>query len=86
MRYSGAAAGRLCRAFGWLSRSGWAVAVRLQRLLNAIFLAFGAGAMIYVAAHELYPMAHKLGHLGHFAIGVLLALATVAVLQQLIHP
>lgn len=62
------------------------VGVSIYPGLNAIFLAFATGAMIYVAAHELYPMARRLGHLGHFAIGALVAVVTLAVLQQLIHP
>jgi hypothetical protein len=33
-----------------------------------------------------YPLVLKLGRLGHFAIGTLVAVATVAVLQQLIDP
>jgi zinc transporter ZupT len=49
--------------------------------LDAAFLAFAAGAMIYVSVDELYPMARRLGHVTLFAAGACLAVATTALLH-----
>lgn len=37
--------------------------------LNPLFMAFAAGAMIFVSVHELLPMARRYGHLGWFVTG-----------------
>ncbi|HEX6237232.1 MAG TPA: ZIP family metal transporter [Acidimicrobiales bacterium] len=55
--------------------------VELYPSLNAAFLAFAAGAMIFVSVSELYPMGRRLGHLGHFTLGAATALPTYAALQ-----
>jgi protein-S-isoprenylcysteine O-methyltransferase Ste14 len=39
-----------------------------------IFMAFAAGAMIFVSIHGLYPMAQKYKKLSHFAFGIFLSL------------
>lgn len=42
--------------------------------LNAYFMAFAAGAMIFVALHELVPMARQYGRIGWFAAGLVLVM------------
>jgi zinc transporter ZupT len=34
--------------------------------LNPLFMAFAAGAMIFVSVHELLPMARRYGNIGLF--------------------
>jgi ZIP family zinc transporter len=46
------------------------VAVNLLPALNPLFMAFAAGAMIFVSLHELVPMARKYGSLRVFAAGM----------------
>lgn len=46
------------------------VAVDIVPALNPLFMAFAAGAMIYVSGHELLPMARRYGHLRLFGLGV----------------
>ncbi|HEY7609741.1 MAG TPA: ZIP family metal transporter [Alphaproteobacteria bacterium] len=43
--------------------------------LNAYFMGFAAGAMIFVSIHELVPMARRFGRIGWFAAGVVLSVA-----------
>lgn len=45
------------------------LAVTARPALNAWMLAFAAGAMLYVAIHELLPMAREYGYLRFFALG-----------------
>jgi ZIP family zinc transporter len=49
-------------------------AVGVAHALNAHFLAFAAGAMIFLSIHELIPMARRYRHAGLFVCGALLAL------------
>lgn len=49
------------------------VAVDFIPTLNPLFMAFAAGAMIFVSIHELVPMARKYGNLPLFAIGLALS-------------
>lgn len=58
----------------------------LHPSLNAGFVAFGAGAMIYVALHELVPMARRVGRVDRFAAGAVAAVATAVVLHLLVRP
>jgi ZIP family zinc transporter len=51
------------------------VAVDIHPTLNAYFMAIAAGAMIFVAVHELAPMARRYGRLGWFVAGVALSVA-----------
>lgn len=61
------------------------LAVGARPSLNGSFMAFAAGAMMFVAFHELAPMARRYGQIGWFAAGLvfslivhrLLALATL---------
>ena len=43
--------------------------------LNGYFLAFAAGAMLFVSFHELLPMARRYGRLRWFSAGILLSVA-----------
>lgn len=45
------------------------IAVQLDPGLNPHFMAFAAGAMVFVSLHELYPMARRYGHIHRFAAG-----------------
>jgi ZIP family zinc transporter len=49
------------------------VAVGIAPALNAYFMAFAAGAMLFVSIHELIPMARRYRHLGLFLGGVLVS-------------
>jgi len=49
------------------------VAVDFAPALNPLFMAFAAGAMIFVSLHELVPMARRYGNLPLFAVGVVLS-------------
>jgi ZIP family zinc transporter len=46
------------------------IAVGIAPSLNAHFMAFAAGAMLFVSIHELIPMARRYRHLGPFLGGV----------------
>ncbi|MEX2100672.1 MAG: ZIP family metal transporter [Acidimicrobiia bacterium] len=60
------------------------VGVEVYPALNAGFLAFAAGAMVFVAIHELYPMARRVRHPGGFAAGAAAAVIVYALLQLVI--
>jgi len=49
------------------------IAVGIAPSLNAHFMAFAAGAMLFVSIHELIPMARRYRHLGAFLGGALLS-------------
>jgi len=51
---------------GLLAAAAWAA-------LNGYFMAFAAGAMIFVSLHELLPMARQYGRLGWFGAGIVLS-------------
>ena len=44
--------------------------------LNSLFMAFAAGAMIFISIHELYPMAKKYKKISYFILGIGLSLIT----------
>jgi ZIP family zinc transporter len=48
-------------------------AVEVLPSLNGSFLAFAAGAMLFVSIHELVPMARRYRHGSAFAWGVVLS-------------
>jgi ZIP family zinc transporter len=56
------------------------VAVGMTPALNGYFMAFAAGAMLFVSFHELLPMARRYGRLEWFGIG----LAASAVVHRLL--
>jgi ZIP family zinc transporter len=49
------------------------VAVGIAPWLNARFMAFAAGAMLFVSIHELVPMARRYRNLGLFLLGILVS-------------
>lgn len=49
------------------------VAVGIAASLNAHFMAFAAGAMVFVSIHELIPMARRYRHIGLFLGGMILS-------------
>jgi ZIP family zinc transporter len=51
--------------------------------LNAHFLAFSAGAMLYVAFHELIPMARQYGHTEMFALGSVISAVVYVLLASM---
>lgn len=46
------------------------VAVGIAPRLNAHFMAFAAGAMLFVSIHELVPMARRYRHVSAFVLGI----------------
>jgi ZIP family zinc transporter len=59
------------------------LAVGIAPALNAHFLAFAAGAMLYVSLHELLPMARRYRHPGLFLYGALASALVFALLARL---
>ena len=49
-------------------------AVSIAPALTPLFMAFAAGAMIFVSIHELYPMAQRYKKLSYFTLGLGLSL------------
>lgn len=60
------------------------VAVGLVPALNALFMSFAAGAMIFVSLHELLPMVRRYPHPSLFAAGGAFSLVVYALLNALI--
>lgn len=60
------------------------VAVDLVPALNPMFMAFAAGAMVFVSLHELVPMARRYGNLPLFAVGIALSALVYLGLSMLI--
>ena len=60
------------------------VAVDLLPALNPLFMAFAAGAMIFVSLHELVPMARKYGNMPLFAAGMGMSGVVYLVLNAMI--
>jgi ZIP family zinc transporter len=58
-------------------------AVGIAPSFNAHFVAFAAGAMLFVSIHELIPMARRYRHLGLFLAGVLLSALVYWLLARL---
>ena len=52
--------------------------------LVPVFMAFAAGAMIFVSLHELIPMARKYGKLSYFGLGLVVSVAVYVLLAGLI--
>lgn len=59
------------------------VAVGVAPALNAHFLAFAAGAMLFVSVHELVPMARRYRHLDYFLWGIVFSAAVYLTLAAL---
>ncbi|OGI44038.1 MAG: zinc permease [Candidatus Muproteobacteria bacterium RBG_16_64_11] len=56
--------------------------VSIAPALNAHFMAFAAGAMIFVSIHELIPMARRYRHIGLFVAGTVLSVAVYWLLAR----
>jgi len=59
------------------------MAVHFHPVLNPLFMAFAAGAMIFVSVHELLPMAKKYQELHLFILGMIASVFTYALLTLL---
>ena len=60
------------------------VAVHFHPMLNPLFMAFAAGAMVFVSVHELLPMARRYRKTRFFALGALFSVLAYALLVALI--
>ena len=60
------------------------VAVHIHPGLNPLFMAFAAGAMVFVSVHELLPVARRYGRLSLFAWGMLLSVVVYVSLVTMI--
>jgi ZIP family zinc transporter len=59
-------------------------AVGVAPALNSAFLAFAAGAMLFVSVHELVPMARRYRHGGHFVLGIASGVLVYVLLERII--
>jgi ZIP family zinc transporter len=59
-------------------------AVHLHPALNPLFMAFAAGAMIFVSIHELIPIARKYQQTGAFIAGSVISVAIYSLLTYMI--
>lgn len=62
------------------------LAVGVAPALNAHFMAFAAGAMIFVSLHELVPMAQRYHNMALFAAGILVSVLVYGLLSHFISP
>jgi ZIP family zinc transporter len=60
------------------------VAVHFDPTLNPLFMAFAAGAMVYIAIHELLPMARRYHKTHLFILGAIISVFVYALLAALI--
>jgi ZIP family zinc transporter len=60
------------------------VAVHFHPALNPLFMAFAAGAMIFVSVHELLPMARRYHKTHLFILGAVISMFVYALLAALI--
>lgn len=60
------------------------VAVQAYPLLNPLFMAFAAGAMVFVSVHELLPMAEKYHKTPLFILGALLSVSVYLLLVSVV--
>jgi ZIP family zinc transporter len=60
------------------------IAVAFLPGLNPLFMAFAAGAMIFVSIHELLPMAHRYKRISLFVFGIILSIVVYMGLAVLI--
>lgn len=56
------------------------VAVHFHPMLNPLFMAFAAGAMVFVSVHELLPMARRYRKIPLFALGMAISVVIYALL------
>lgn len=60
------------------------VAVHFHPVLNPLFMAFAAGAMIFVSVHELLPMARRYQKFHLFILGMIISISIYALLRVVI--
>lgn len=60
------------------------LAVHYRPGLNEGFMAFAAGAMVFVSLHELLPAAHRYGRFGLFGVGLAASVLVYAILTWLV--
>ena len=60
------------------------IAVGFLPGLNPLFMAFAAGAMIFISIHELLPMAHRYKRISLFILGIILSIIVYLALGMLI--
>lgn len=60
------------------------VAVHFHPMLNPLFMAFAAGAMVFVSVHELLPMARRYGKIPLFALGMAMSVVVYALLAIIV--
>ena len=60
------------------------VAVHFHPIFNPLFMAFAAGAMIFVSVHELLPMARRYQKFHLFILGMVVSIFTYALLSMVI--
>jgi len=60
------------------------VAVHFSPLFNPLFMAFAAGAMIFVSVHELLPMARRYQKIHLFILGMIVSVFVYALLNAVI--
>ena len=56
------------------------IAVHFHPMLNPLFMAFAAGAMVFVSLHELLPMARRYHRIPLFALGMTISAVVYALL------
>lgn len=61
------------------------ISVDLMPALNPHFMAFAAGAMIFVSVHELVPMAKRYGRVPLFVAGLVLSVFAYMILSTIIQ-
>jgi len=60
------------------------VAVHFHPALNPLFMAFAAGAMVFVSVHELLPMARRYHKTHLFILGAVLSMFVYALLTAVV--
>lgn len=60
------------------------LAVQLNPALNPLFMAFAAGAMVYISVHELLPMARQYRKTSLFVVGLVLSTLIYALLIMIL--
>jgi ZIP family zinc transporter len=60
------------------------VAVHFHPILNPLFMAFAAGAMVFVSVHELLPMARQYGKTRLFLLGAIISVFVYVLLAAML--
>jgi ZIP family zinc transporter len=60
------------------------VAVHFHPALNPLFMAFAAGAMVFVSVHELLPMARRYHNMHLFILGAIISVFVYALLSAVV--